>query len=199
MRFNIGILALQGDFLKHEQIIKSLGTDTILVKKPEELKLCDALIIPGGESTTLIKLIDIYNFRDAICDFAQNKPAMGTCAGAILLSKNSNDSRINPLGLIDIDIKRNAYGRQINSFLSDIDISKIKDSKLFEAVFIRAPQITRVGESVKTIATFQENPIMVYDKNILALTFHPELTNDHRIHQYFLGLINVQKVTKQFH
>lgn len=184
----IGILALQGGFLKHEQILNSLDVNTSQIRKPEELKTCDALIIPGGESTTLIKLIDIYNFRDAICDFAKSKLVMGTCAGAILLSKNANDRKVTPLGLIDVNVERNAYGRQINSFINYIDIPTI-DSKPFEAVFIRAPKIKRVGDFIKILATLNKEPIMVSDKNILAITFHPELTNDNRIHKYFLEKI----------
>ncbi len=185
----IGILALQGSFLKHEQTLKSLNVNTLQIRKPKELESCDALIIPGGESTTLIKLIDIYNFRNAICKFAENKPIMGTCAGAILLSKNTNDDKINPLELIDIDIERNAYGRQIHSFAQNINISNIDNSKSFEAIFIRAPKINRVGESVKILAILNKEPIMVQNQNILALTFHPELTNDNRIHKYFLKKI----------
>ena len=182
---NIGVLALQGSFLKHEKILKTLNVNTIQIRKPEQLKNCDALIIPGGESTTLIKLIDIYNFRDAFSEFATTKPIMGTCAGAIILSKDANDSRINPLGLIDIETKRNAYGRQVHSFSQDIKIEEI-NSDPFEAIFIRAPKIETIGESVQVLAKFKEEPIMVQSKNILALSFHPELTNDNRIHEYFL-------------
>lgn len=190
MNLTIGILALQGSFEKHEQILQSLNVNTLLVKKPEKLKLCDGLIIPGGESTTLIKLIDIYNFREAICNFSKNKPVMGTCSGAILLSKNiiPSDTQVKPLCLIDIDIKRNAYGRQIDSFVNKIDLTFLDEP--FEAILIRAPKIERVGGSVKILAKIDNMAIMVEEKNIIALTFHPELTNDNRIHQYFLNKIN---------
>lgn len=182
----IGILALQGDFSKHEEMLHTLGVKTIQIRKPEQLNNCDGLIIPGGESTTLSKLIDQYELRKPIATFAKHKPIMGTCAGAILLSKEVNDSKVKPLGLIDISIHRNAYGRQIFSFSAPINIEGFSDD--YEAIFIRAPQIDPVSDDIVVLASYDDKPILVQQKNILALTFHPELTSDTRVHEYFLEM-----------
>jgi 5'-phosphate synthase pdxT subunit len=170
-------------------MLGSLGAKTIQIRRPEQLKECDGLIIPGGESTVMSTLIDQYDLRKPIVDFAQQKPILGTCAGAILLSRNSNDPKVNPLGLMDISIQRNAYGRQIFSFSAPIEIEGFLDK--YEAVFIRAPQFTLPpyeagSREIAVLATHKNKPVMVRQKNILALAFHPELTNDARIHNSFL-------------
>jgi len=186
MNHTIGILALQGDFAKHEERFHSLAVDTIQVKKPEELQKCDGVIIPGGESTTLTKLIQIYGFYEPIREFAKSHPVMGTCAGMIMVASHVDDDRVKPLRLIDISVNRNAYGRQIDSFITNVDVPFLGNGLPFRAIFIRAPQIRQVGPGVEVLIELQGKPVMVRDKNILALAFHPELTDDPRIHQYFL-------------
>ena len=182
----IGILALQGDFAKHDVMLRMLQADTRQIKKPEELHQCDGLVIPGGESTTLTKLMHRYGFYDPIRDFAHRYPIMGTCAGAILVATDVDDPRITPLCLINMSIKRNAYGRQIDSFITTVDAPCLGNCTPYRAIFIRAPQIARIGDKTKVLLELQGQPIMVQERNVLALTFHPELTNDARIHQYFL-------------
>jgi 5'-phosphate synthase pdxT subunit len=186
MMRTIGILALQGDFAKHEAMLHSLGVNTRQVKKPEDLQKCDGLVIPGGESTTLTKLMRRYAFYDPIRAFAQRYPILGTCAGAIMVSTEVDDQHVTPLRLIDMTIKRNAYGRQIDSFITNVDAPCLGNCLPYRAIFIRAPQIARIGGKTEVLLEFQGQPIMVRERNVLALTFHPELTDDARIHQYFL-------------
>ena len=186
MHKKIGVLALQGDFAKHQTMLRLLKVEIILVKKPEDLDRCAGLIIPGGESTTLTKLLRKGNLYEPIREFAKKSPIMGTCAGAIMVSSTIDDNRIKPLRLIDISITRNAYGRQIDSFITHVDVTFIKGSERFKTVFIRAPKIRSVGSQVEVLMELNGSPIMVQGKNVLALTFHPELTNDPRIHKYFL-------------
>lgn len=182
----LGVFALQGDFAKHRTMLELLNIEAVLVKKPEDLHDCMGLIIPGGESTTVTILIHKSNLYEAIRKFATKHPIMGTCAGAIMVSSTVDDHRIKPLQLIDISISRNAYGRQIDSFITHADATFLKGPKTFKTVFIRAPQISSVGSQVEVLMEFNGSPIMVREHNILALTFHPELTNDPRIHKYFL-------------
>ena len=186
MRKKIGVLALQGDFAKHQTMLRVLQVETTLVKKPEDLHGCGGLIIPGGESTTLMKLLQQGNLYEPIREFAKENPIMGTCAGAIMVSSTVDDNRIKPLQLIDISITRNAYGRQIDSFITQVEVTFLPGSRSFKTVFIRAPKIKNVGSQVEVLLELHESPIMVRGNNILALTFHPELTNDARIHRYFL-------------
>ncbi len=186
MSHTIGILALQGDFAKHEEQFRSLNVDTIQVKKPEALRECDGLVIPGGESTTLTKLIQLYGFYEPIREFAKSRPVMGTCAGLIMVATYVDDERVKPLGLLDISVSRNAYGRQIDSFTTFVDAPFLGNGKPFRAIFIRAPQIREAGPGVNILMEFQGIPVMVQSKNMFALAFHPELTDDPRIHQYFL-------------
>lgn len=186
MSDTIGILALQGDFAKHEERLHSPGVETIQVKTPDELPKCDGLIIPGGESTTLAKLMNLYGFYEPIREFAKSRPVMGTCAGMILVAMQVDDNRIEPLRLIDISVARNAYGRQIDSFITNVDVPFLGNGIPYRAIFIRAPQILEVGPGVNTLIELQGQPVMVQHKNIFALAFHPELTDDPRIHQYFL-------------
>ncbi len=185
----IGILALQGDFAKHEEMLKSLGAETIQVKLPGHLEGCEGLIIPGGETTTLTKLMNDFNLNAPVREFAENHPVMGTCAGSIMIAAQVNDSRVTPLELIDVSIARNAYGRQVDSFIADIDAPCLNGGGSYRSIFIRAPQIERVGENTEILMEFQGKPVMVRENNHLALTFHPELTWDLRIHRYFLDII----------
>jgi 5'-phosphate synthase pdxT subunit len=182
----IGILALQGDFAKHAEHIQKLGAIPRLVKKPVDLENCTGLIIPGGESTTLTKLMALYGLFEPIRSFAQKHPVLGTCAGLIMVARQVDDERVKPLNLIDIAVSRNAYGRQIDSFSTELSIPFLNGSGPFHAVFIRAPQILQTGPEVKTLVEFGGRPVMVRNKQVIALAFHPELTNDSRIHEYFL-------------
>jgi 5'-phosphate synthase pdxT subunit len=182
----MGVLALQGDFAKHQAMLRLLKVETVLVKKTKDLHGCEGLIIPGGESTTLTKLIQRCNMYEPIREFTEKHPIMGTCAGAIMVASSVDDQRIQPFQLIDISVVRNAYGRQIDSFVTYVDVPFLKGSEKFKTVFIRAPKIKSVGSQVEVLMELHGNPIMVQESNVLALTFHPELTSDPRIHKYFL-------------
>ncbi|MBN2427922.1 MAG: pyridoxal 5'-phosphate synthase glutaminase subunit PdxT [Deltaproteobacteria bacterium] len=188
MARKIGVLALQGDFAKHMAMLETLGVETLAIKKPQQLEECDALIIPGGESTTLTKLMVKYGFYEPLREFSRRHPVMGTCAGAILVAKDVDDPRVQPLGLMNIAAKRNAYGRQVDSFVTDINTPMLAGAPTFPAVFIRAPKISAVRNGVEILMSSAGEPVMVQEGNILAVTFHPELTKDNRIHRYFLEL-----------
>lgn len=183
----IGILAVQGDFAKHGEIVEQLGFKALLVKTKAEINKSDGLIIPGGESTTLTKLLKKHNLRDTIIEYAKSRPIFGTCAGCIILSKASVGNCVETLNLIDIKVSRNAYGRQVDSFIDDVQINLKGNSFDFEGVFIRAPKIVELGAHVKSIGTHKGNVVLAESHNILAATFHPELTNDTRIHEYFIS------------
>jgi len=188
----IGILALQGDFVRHKETLKALGQETVLVRTEKELNPCAGLIIPGGESTTLTKLLKKHLLWDKILRFAEKRPVFGTCAGLIILSKQTVKKQVETLGLIDIITERNAYGRQVDSFIDELDIKLSGKGDKFEGVFIRAPKIVSIGDGVSPLAWHQQNIVMVEQNNILAATFHPELTNDTRIHEYFLAKVKVK-------
>lgn len=188
MATRIGILALQGDFAKHAAMLHSIGVETEEIRTSTQLNDCDGLIFPGGESTTLTKLMTRYGFYGPLQEFARRRPVMGTCAGAILAAGEVDDPRVRPLGLIDISVQRNAYGRQVDSFITEVAAPCLGGSPLFRAVFIRAPRIVRCGPGTETLITFHDEPIMVRKGNVLVLTFHPELTSDPRIHRYFLEM-----------
>ncbi len=181
----IGILALQGDFEKHASVIKKLNHEPLYIREPQALKQCSHLIIPGGESTTFLKLIDRLNLRLPIQNFAKDKPVFGTCAGLIILARQVLNNSLDTLALIDIEVQRNAYGRQIDSFIDDINI--INDAKPFEAVFIRAPKILKCYNDTQPLAKHKNDIVMARQKNILVASFHPELTDDYRIHTFFLN------------
>jgi len=182
----IGILALQGDVIEHIRILHKLNVEPEIVKTPEHLKDIDALIIPGGESTVIGMLAKKYKLDKAIKEkYKQGMPIYGTCAGAILLAKKIIDSKQPKLGLADISIKRNSYGRQINSFEADINI---KDIGNFKGIFIRAPVIKSFYNGIEVLAEHKNSPVMVKQNNLLITTFHPELANDVRVHQYFLNM-----------
>jgi len=181
----VGILALQGDFRKHRQRLKELNVTSCLIRKPKELNSCRQLIIPGGESTTMTKLIGAWKLFDAIIEFGKDRPIWGTCAGMILLSTDVFDSRVKTLGLIDIDVERNAYGRQVDSFITDVKLTFLDDP--FRGVFIRAPKMIKHGDDVKALGYVNNEIVMARNQNILISSFHPELSNDLRIHNYFIN------------
>lgn len=184
----VGILALQGDFDKHAKAIDALGATPQLVRYPEQLKGCDACILPGGESTTLSRAIDFIGLREPLITFAESKPLFGTCAGLILLAKNVQDPSVKTLGLLDIEVSRNGYGPQYESFSAEIPLSLDKSREPFHAIFIRGPRILTVGSDVKVLAYFQKEPVLIQQGHHLAATFHPELTKDLRVHAYLLKM-----------
>lgn len=180
----IGVLALQGDFDAHRKRLEELGAEVVLVKKPEQLDEIDGLIIPGGESGTFLNLLGDAGF-EKLKQFVRVKPTFGTCAGAILLANEVENPKQVGLGVLDIRIRRNAYGRQIDS---SIRTGKLGDSPL-EMVFIRAPKIERVGPDVEVVATEGSDPVAVRQGRVMASTFHPELSEDTRVHRAFLDLV----------
>ena len=181
----IGVLALQGDFDAHRRRLEELGAKVVLVKKPEQLDEVDGLVIPGGESGTFLKLLGEEGF-EKLKQFVRLKPTFGTCAGAILLATEVENPHQAGLGAIDIRIRRNAYGRQLDSSIRQ---GKLADSPL-EMVFIRAPKIERVGVGVEVLATEGSDPVAVRQGRAMAVTFHPELSADTRLHQAFVDLIS---------
>lgn len=186
----VGVMAVQGDFSEHLAILKTLNVKTQEVRLPKDLEDIDGLIIPGGESTTLRKLFDIYGLTIAIKRYAKaGGPIWGTCAGMILMAQTLTNDRPEPLNLMNITVTRNAYGRQLDSFEAAIPISVIEGSPI-PAVFIRAPSFTYIGENVEVIGKLNDGtPVAVKQGNMLATAFHPELTNDVRFHNFFLSLI----------
>lgn len=183
----VGVLALQGAFAKHIEKLQSLNVKTIEVRKPGELASCDALIIPGGESTTMMKQMNFIKFHEAFKEFSKQKPIFGTCAGLILMSQEVIADTMQPFSLLQITVERNAFGRQADSFHTEIEL-KLRESQKqpFNAVFIRAPRIRQVGPSVKVLAEHEGEPVLVQQGMHLGATFHPELTPDATIHAYFL-------------
>jgi 5'-phosphate synthase pdxT subunit len=188
----IGVLAIQGDFAEHIVMLKRLKVETTEVRLPEHLKNLDGLILPGGESTTIGKLATDYELMEPLKQFGQRHAIWGTCAGAIFLSKDAR--RKQPLlGLMDITVERNAFGRQVDSFEADLDIPLMKQAtgtqELFHAVFIRAPIIESVQADTKILACVADGRIVAAQQgHLLATSFHPELTRDTRLHEYFLSL-----------
>jgi 5'-phosphate synthase pdxT subunit len=187
----IGVLALQGDFDAHRRRLEELGAEVVLVKKPEQLDEIDGLVIPGGESGTFLKLLGEEGF-EKLKQFVHAKPTFGTCAGAILLATEVENPKQAGLGAIDIRIRRNAYGRQIDSSIREgMLIQKKSEDSPLEMVFIRAPKIEYVGPNVEVLATEGNNKevVAVRQGRVMAATFHPELSEDRRIHQAFLDLV----------
>ncbi len=186
----IGVLALQGDFAKHAEVLRSLDVEVQEIRKPQDLETCQGLIIPGGESTVMLRQLDFIQMRDALLDFARQKPIFGTCAGLILMSKQVQDFSLQPLQLLDITVERNAFGRQVESFQAFISLEFTSGySKTFPAFFIRAPRIKKWGKNIQILAMWEGEPILVRQGHHLASSFHPELTNDPYIHQYFIEMI----------
>src|SRR5580692_4697970 len=179
----IGVLALQGDFDAHRRRLEELGAKVVLVKKPEQLDAIDGLVIPGGESGTFLKLLGEEGFAK-LKGFVHAKPTFGTCAGAILLATEVENPKQAGLGALEIRIRRNAYGRQIDSSIRE---GRLGDA-LLEMVFIRAPKIERIGPNVEVLATESSDPVAVRQGKVMAATFHPELSDDTRVQQAFLDL-----------
>lgn len=185
----IGVLALQGDFDAHRKRLEELGAEVVLVKKPEQLDGIDGLVIPGGESGTFLRLLGEAGF-EKLRQFAHNKPTFGTCAGAILLASEVENPKQEGLGAIDIGIRRNAYGRQLDSSIRQGRfVQGTPGESAMEMVFIRAPRIERVGPGVEVLATEGDDPVVVRQGRVMAATFHPELSTDNRVHNTFLHLI----------
>jgi pyridoxal 5'-phosphate synthase pdxT subunit len=171
----IGILAVQGNFREHAAMLRRLGAEAVEVRKPEQLEGLDGLVVPGGESTTFIRLMRLYGLEDAIRRFEQ--PVLGTCAGLIVLDRDH-------LGLVDVEVARNAYGRQVSSFEADLEL--VGDDEPLRGVFIRAPRVTAAGDGVEVLAKLDGEPVLLRQGRFLVATFHPELTDDTRVHELFL-------------
>src|SRR5579872_4859807 len=182
----IGVLALQGDFDAHRKRLEELGAEVVLVRKPEQLDDIEALVIPGGESSTFLKLLGEKGF-EKLKQFVRAKPTFGTCAGAILLADQVENPHQPGLGALDITVRRNAYGRQIDSSIRQGEMTPGGDP--LEMVFIRAPKIERVGKDVEVLARESNDPVLVRQGNTMAATFHPELSQDKRVHAAFLELV----------
>lgn len=189
----MGVLALQGDFEAHERALARLGADAVQVRTAQELDAVDGLVIPGGESTTMLKLLNYMDLMEPVREFALKKPVFGTCAGAILLAKDVTNPQQESFGAVDLTVERNAYGRQNDSRVvklePDADFRNRTSEGSLEAVFIRAPIIRRTGPGVKVLAEYDGNPVLVEQGKHLIATFHPELTQDSRVHQLFLDKI----------
>jgi pyridoxal 5'-phosphate synthase pdxT subunit len=174
----IGVLAVQGNFREHAAMLRRLGAEPVEVRKPEQLEGLDGLVVPGGESTTFIRLMRLYGLEKAIRRFEQ--PVLGTCAGLIVLDRDH-------LGLVDVEVARNAYGRQVFSFEADLELAG-EDTPL-RGVFIRAPRVTGTGDDVEVLAKLDGEPVLLRQGRFLVATFHPELTDDTRVHELFLETV----------
>jgi 5'-phosphate synthase pdxT subunit len=183
----IGILAIQGDYDAHKIRLEELGAKTLLVKKPEQLDSVDAIVIPGGESSTMLKFLERDGFLEKLREFVRVKPSFGTCAGAILLAKEVENPTQQSLGAMDMCVRRNAYGRQLDSSIQEAE-TKIPGGPL-EMVFIRAPKLSKLGKNVEVLASFGDDPVLVRQNHLMAATFHPELSPDPRAHEAFLQLV----------
>lgn len=190
-KITVGVLALQGAFAKHAEALSKLEVDTRFVRYKTDLDQCDALIIPGGESTTMMHHFETHQFHKSLQTFAEKKPIFGTCAGLILISREIVNDKMKPLNLVNVAVERNAFGRQVDSFRTDIELQLGNTrSRSFSALFIRAPRIRSHGVEVKVLAQYENEPILVQQGHHLGATFHPELTDDLAIHRYFLSLIS---------
>ncbi|MDD2496578.1 MAG: pyridoxal 5'-phosphate synthase glutaminase subunit PdxT [Desulfitobacteriaceae bacterium] len=189
----IGVLALQGAFLEHQRMLKKCGVESVQIRKPDEMENIDGLIIPGGESTTITKLLIEYGLDKAILEkTAQGMPVFGTCAGLIVMAKNvANNNQIS-LGLMDINVQRNGFGRQVDSFEVDLPVD-VLGAIPFPAVFIRAPFVESVKPNVGILAEYDKKIVMIRQGNFLGAAFHPELTDDLRVHLYFRQMVEDAK------
>jgi 5'-phosphate synthase pdxT subunit len=183
----IGVLAIQGDFDAHAVALREAGAEPVLVRKPDELATVEGLIIPGGESTTFLKFLERDGFLSALEDFVRTKPTFGTCAGCILLAKEVTQPTQQSLGVLDVTVERNAYGRQIDSVI-EMSPTALEGGPM-ELVYIRAPRIVKTGPGVQILAERDGFPVLVEQDHIMAATFHPELSNDRRVHQRFVELV----------
>ncbi|MEY2850135.1 MAG: hypothetical protein RJA96_6 [Actinomycetota bacterium] len=184
----VGVLALQGDVREHIGALHACGVEALPVRRESEIKFIDALVLPGGESTTIAQLSEVFGIYDLLKQrIAAGMPVYGSCAGMILLATEILDAKIGQksFGGLDISVRRNAFGRQVDSFESDIEFADGSD-QLIRAVFIRAPWVEKLGSSVQVLATVDSHPVAVRSQTALATSFHPELTGDHRIHRYFI-------------
>lgn len=186
----IGVLALQGDFAEHIAVLNGIGVTTRQIRLPSELESVDGLIIPGGESTTIIKLLDGYGLTEPLRRrVGAGMPVLGTCAGMIVLARVVTNNSVMPLNLIDVTVKRNAFGRQMESFEADLLVNGLGEAP-YHAVFIRAPMIESVGEAVSVLARLDDGTIVAARRNnVLVAAFHPELTPDPRFHEYFVDMV----------
>ena len=193
----IGVLAIQGDFIEHINILQTLGVECREIRLPEQLSDVDGLIIPGGESTTLSRLLTRYDLRQPIKKLATDgKPLWGTCAGMIMMASEITENDPVPLEIMDIDVQRNAFGRQIDSFEQELEITGF-DETPYHAIFIRAPVIKRVGSGVSIMASLQDGrPVAVQQANLMATSFNHELTKDSRFHTHFLNINSNRTVNK---
>ena len=185
----IGVLALQGDFAEHIKLLEAIGVEATEVRLVDDLRKIRALIIPGGESTTIVQLMDTFKLTEEIRGLVKDgMPTWGTCAGMIILAKEITGDRPKPLGLMDIRVRRNAYGSQVDSFETDVSVPVLGEDP-FHAVFIRAPAIEDIGPEVKSLADLSEHGVIAArQENMLVTAFHPELTKDQRFHSYFLSM-----------
>jgi 5'-phosphate synthase pdxT subunit len=184
----IGVLALQGNFAMHQNMLRKLDVSSILVKYPHELEKCDGLIIPGGESTTMSKLIDSHDFRLPLIDYAKDNSIFGTCAGMILLSSTESTENLNPLNILDFSVTRNGWGRQIFSFTKEVYVCFSNGFK-FLATFIRAPKVKLISDSINVLSKLNDEIVLLSDGLHLASSFHPEFGTDTRIHNYFINIV----------
>lgn len=187
----VGVLAIQGDFAEHRKSLESLGVEVKEIRLPDQLDDIDGLIVPGGESTTIVQLIDIYEMREKLREriLDDQMPTWGTCAGMIVMAGELTDHRPTPLSLMDTVVSRNAFGRQVDSFESDLEVNGM-DGPPYRAVFIRAPVFVSVGDDVEVLASLDDGrPVAVRQGHMLATAFHPELTDDSRMHKLFVGMV----------
>ena len=185
----IGVLAVQGNFREHAAMLRRLGAEVVEVRKPEHLGALDGLVVPGGESTAIGRLIRLYGLEEALGRFT--KPVFGTCAGMILLARDAVDGTADQplLGEVDIVVRRNGYGRQVQSFEADLDLTERGESEPLRGVFIRAPRVETVGPGVEVLAELDGNAVLLRQGRFLVASFHPELTDDTRVHELFLDLV----------
>lgn len=188
----VGVLGIQGDYDAHRSVLEALGADVSLVRNPEDLDAIDALVIPGGESSTFLKFLEKRGFFERLKEFVRTKPTFGTCAGAILLAKEVVGPEQRSLGALNIRVRRNAYGRQLESSIREGKLNGLP----VEMVFIRAPRIEQLGPGVEVLARQGDEPVLVRQGKVMAATFHPELSTDHRIHRAFLDMIGKSGASK---
>jgi len=184
----VGVLAIQGDFERHVYQLGLVGARAVEVRLPQDLEKLDALILPGGESTTMNIMIDRFDLKEPLLRFGRSKPVFGTCAGMIMLARKieNNISKVQPLGLMDIDVDRNGYGRQVHSFEEQLDAVLAGQKVSLTATFIRAPRVTRLGSGIETLAAWRNDPVLIKQGRLLAASFHAELDSDTRLLEYFL-------------
>jgi 5'-phosphate synthase pdxT subunit len=187
----IGVLGLQGDFREHVRALEDAGAAPVVVRRPDEIAEVDGLVLPGGESTTIGKLLDRFELLEPLRERAVGgMPVYGTCAGLILMAKDVTGPQDAPhrLGIMDVSVRRNAYGRQVDSFEADLDVEGFDEA--FRAVFIRAPLVERAGEGVEVLASLDGRPVLVRQGRMLGSSFHPEMTGDNRVHQMFVEIVS---------